>query len=263
MSSDPWTKNLENSARVYFAKHTTQIEDNETWEKITVYLTPIETDQTIKEKKFFSFNPDWRKIVRPSFDKLLKRFGSDNTARANFIVKWQQEETLISYCWQEYRDRDSRNITKSREKYPQGIESDEKGEYILYIALKYLSVFDDQEEWEKAASEGSITQIELPTNDTPPQPLKDALVTMIKHHGTNLTALQEQVLNTEQFSQFFSVQNEFVKFEVANLVVVECGTDASKQEKMLAEINSHFNSDTPYLTADSPELTSLSEELPF
>lgn len=257
MSGNPWTDDLENSIRVHFASHAARIEDNGNWDKIFVSLTPIQKDLPIKEKKFFSFNPDWRKITRPSFDKLLLKFGNDNEARAEFLTKWQTEEVFISYCWQELKDRDSRNVARTKEKYADFVETDETGEYILYIALRYLAVFATEDEWREAASQAEENpqpvSVEKEQPNDLPKVLKSAVVGIISDSGTDMTKLEDR-LNSDQFAAF-DIQGDFVKSEVAKMVMARTGDSPEAQEKMLAEINSHFNDDTPYMKPeDIPEI---------
>lgn len=218
-------------------------------------LTPFNPEKQIITEMHFPNDDAMKQVIVPSLMKLIS-MGKIKSP------KDMEQTQFVKVRFSEYKSRSKDDIKYWKKNDPDRIGTDPHGNYVIKKTIEFLDIYPDQASWQNAAeSNAKTSQLELPTDEIP-QPLKDSLKTLIKYHFPDMTTLRETVLNSEQFSQF-SEQGEFVKSEVVKLIAIQCGTNAEAQEKVLAEINSHYNSDTPYLTMASPELNKHLDEIPF
>jgi hypothetical protein len=251
MSNDPWQVQ-DNEARVYFAKcevarmEKTASSGNKYFE-MNIWLTPIEEGDAIVERRFFNFNPAWEKITIPSVMKLVQDGKIEQPSAL------EEKQHFISYRWAEYKNYAQRDIQYWKDRDASKLSVDEQGRtYKPVLGLEFLNLFTTEEEWRKAAEDAGNVNGDV-QDDPMLEAAKAALPTIVKVCDTDMTQLQERLSHPPL--NLFDVNSEEVKKEVATLITVQCGTDDEKRAAMLAEINQHFNGDTPYLTTeDLPEV---------
>jgi hypothetical protein len=261
--SDPWVVQEEREARIYFAQSRIEREEKtgnggNTYFEMTVFLTPIEPEKQITENRYFNFHPAWQKVITPSVQKLVQAKKIDRPSD-------MEQEQFVAYRWTEYKNYAQRDIKYWKEQNPDKLSVDEQGRtYKPVIALEFLNVYGSQEEWEQAAKEAGTSQMELPIDKNgEPDPVLEAvkgiIPTLVQQCETDMKALQEK-LNHPPFDKF-SLQDDIVKMAVAKFVATRAGQSVEEQEKLLAEINGHF--DVPYLLIDSSELVKQLEQIAF
>lgn len=262
MSNDPWGLfEDETKARIKYAEHFPYVEDNGNWQKITITLTPIEPDKEVKEHKFFSFLPSWRKICKASTLEIVMALPKER--RPEFASKVATEKSWIKYYWEEYRDYDKQVVAKKKaDGYDNQVNLDEHGEYIKYLGIHYVQFFFDENEWRQDYEQnknGEEVETKPITNDPAIQAAKAAIPGLLDVCGTDMARFQTFLANPPL--NIFTMDSPEIKSAVAKKVALACGTDIPKQDAMLAEINAHFTE--PYLELDSPELLAELTEIAF
>lgn len=266
--SDPWEVQ-EQQAKVYFAQ--SQIvrtekhgQSGNTFFEMEIWLTPIEPDKQVINRKFFNFNPAWEKITIPSVMKLVqdKRIGKP--------IEMEQKTQFVAYRWTEYRDYTKKSVDYWLAKDPSKILTDElKRNYKTVMGLEFVNVYPTEDEWRQAheqvsptieMSEIPETPFDVPTT-TDPDPAKIALTAIVASCGTDMAMLQQRLqyppLNV------YNINSDEVRQAVAAYVAQHAGQVPDIQVKLLSEINAHFEAETPYMTLDSIELVNCLSEVAF
>jgi hypothetical protein len=260
--SDPWAKQQDES-RIYFAQseivRTEKTGSNgNIYYEMKVFLTPVDPALQVIERTYTNFNAAWQNITIPSALALV------NSGKLKSPKDLEQSQ-YVSYRWTEHKSYQQRDITYWKNRDADKLSVDDKGRtYKPFVGLEYLDVFSSQEEWQRAAKEANgdtVSNGTVAKSDPIQEAALSALPSIVAYCNTDMTKLQKS-LSPPPFD-VFNINSPEVRKEIAKLVIMQCGPIAEKQEAMLAEINSHFSQETPYLTAESPEMIANSEEVAF
>ena len=258
--TDPWAIQNNDGNGLRFAisriERTEKQGKKNTYFEMLILLTPFQPELQVIEQKTFNFSPDWQQVTIPS----VMAFVQAN--KINSPVDMEQDQ-YVAYRWTEFKSRSKNDINYWQDKEPERIGTDPHGKFVIKRGIEYCELYATEDEWREAAN-SEAEQPELPVQPEIPQPMIDSMKSVMETKFPDMKAITD-FLSKAPFNQFaqLSVQGEIVKREIARLVVEKAGADAEAQEKLLAEINGHFNAGTPYLTAESEELTSQMGEVAF
>jgi len=257
--SNPWEIQEPMEAKTHYAQcqivRTEKSGSNgNTYFEMVFYLTPIEPDKEIVERKFFNFQAPFQKIIIPSVMKLVA--AGKLTSPGDLEAK----NCFVAYKWTEHKSYDKRDIAYWKDRDPDKLSVDDLGRnYKGQFVPEFLDVFATETEWRKAAESDEPIQEQSQTTDPTIEAAKAAIPGLLEVCGTDMARFQTFLQNPPL--NIFAVDSPEIKSAVAKRIALTCGTDIPKQDAMLTEINSHFSE--PYLELDSPELMAELTEIAF
>lgn len=222
-------------------------------------ITPYEPTEQVKQRKFFSFSEDYRKVIWPSLtavvpnpDDVISMAGEPSK---HFYASYRTPKYLIPAS--------SRDLEYAKNNNRMGdMEANSFGQLCKPAwPVKFEKVFATQQEWMAAAEAHKAEQPAPPAPDLNNDP--DYLATLsllpvfIANSGLNLDQLKATLQNDPFAKYGMGLEHPEVKKQVALAVIQKAGpTDKDALKGILLGMNG-------YLDIESPAILDALGEIPF